>query len=80
MPETPFQNIEPGDMVPVKVKPGAKRNEVTMAGDTIVVTTTARAVDNKANEAVVTLLKKQFKIRVEIVKGFRSRNKVIRVL
>lgn len=66
------------------VKPGSKKGplvEESAAGLTVYVR--ERAVDGKANEAVIGLLAKHFhvpKSRVEIVRGHTSRNKIVRIL
>lgn len=69
-----------GDVVEVRVKPGARRDEVVFVEGRFLVSTVARAVDNQANEAVVKLMKKQMGLRVEFVRGLKSRVKFLRVL
>ncbi|HEU4914009.1 MAG TPA: DUF167 domain-containing protein [Candidatus Saccharimonadales bacterium] len=67
----------------VHVKPGSKKGplvEQTDAGFTVYVR--ERAVDGRANQAVIELLAEYFgvaKSRIEIVRGHTSRTKVVRV-
>ena len=76
----PVDEINSGTTIPVKVIPGAKRNEVSWVEDQLVVRTTAPDVDNKANEAVVKLVRAFLGVRVEVIRGAKSRVKVIRVV
>ena len=66
----------------VRVQPRAKRNQVTTAGDALVVKVTAPPVEGAANRAVVELLARELKVprsAVSIISGERARQKVIRV-
>jgi uncharacterized protein len=67
----------------VRVHPGAGRDDVTVLGDgSLDVRLRARAVDGKANEALVALLAERLGVRrreVEIVRGGRARQKLVRV-
>lgn len=72
-------------MYNVHVKPGSKKGPLVEQGSDgeLVVYVRARAVDGKANDAVIVLLAKHFgvpKSRIEIVRGQTSRHKTIRVL
>lgn len=67
----------------VIVKPGAKKDEVVgWDGNkkALRVNIRAPAEDNKANIAVVKLFSKLAGKRARIVRGFKSREKVLRVL
>jgi uncharacterized protein (TIGR00251 family) len=68
----------------VHVKPGSKKGPlVEEADDGLIVYVRERAVDGKANQAVVELLAGHFgvaKSHVEIVRGQASRVKVVRVV
>lgn len=64
----------------VKVKPGSKQNSIEVSGDKIILRTTARAHDGEANEAVIKMLSKYFKVakgQVKILRGEKSKEKVI---
>lgn len=66
----------------VLVKPGSKTDSVEKLGEDLVVRTKARAVDGKANEAVVKLIAEYLgipKTRVRIKSGLASRHKVIEI-
>ena len=68
-------------IIDIKVIPGAKKNRVLEEGGRIVkVYLTAPPVEGKANEALIEFLAGHFGIRksqIEIIKGLKSRNKVI---
>ena len=66
----------------IKAKPGAKREYVIRESARFVVAIKERAVDGKANAAVVAALAKHLKIprsRVRIVKGAASRDKIVAI-
>lgn len=69
-----------GNRYTVRVKPGSKKNEMKIEGETILIWVTAQAVDNKANEAIVKLLKKQYGIKSQVVRGEKSKIKIIEIL
>ena len=62
--------------------PHSMREEVAKQGDDYVVRVKAMPQDGKANEAVIELLAKHFKVaksNVKIVTGLTSRNKIVDV-
>lgn len=66
----------------VKVKPGSKQNSVEISDDKIILRTTARAHDGEANEAVVKILSKHFKVakgQVKIIRGEKSKIKTVEI-
>jgi uncharacterized protein (TIGR00251 family) len=69
--------------VRVRVRPGARREELLSTDDGwIVARVTAPAYDGRANKALCRLVAKQLRIapsKVAIVRGARSREKLIRV-
>ena len=66
----------------VKVIPKAKRNFVKEAADGLRVYVTAPVTNGKANKAVIDILAEHFGVakgRIEIVRGLKSRHKVIKI-
>ncbi len=63
----------------IKVIPNAKRNEI-IEGKPLKVKVTAPARKGKANKAVEKLLSEHFGDKVKIVKGFKSRKKIVKML
>ena len=66
----------------VKVIAAAKRNEIIKEENSFKVYVNKPAVDNKANLAVIELLADYFKVRknsVNIIKGQKSKNKIIEI-
>jgi uncharacterized protein len=70
-------------MLRVRLQPRASRNEIAGERDgAIVVRVTAAPVDGKANAALCKLIAKRLGVapsRVSVVRGERSRDKVLRV-
>jgi uncharacterized protein (TIGR00251 family) len=67
----------------VKVIPGAKKNLLKEGEDGIKVYLTSPPVDGKANEALVAFLAGHYGVRrsqIQIIKGLKSRNKVINII
>lgn len=68
--------------ISVIVKPNSRVDAVQKCHDEYVVRVKARAVDGKANEAVIKLVAEYFtvpKTRVRIVRGATSKHKAIEV-
>ena len=66
----------------VKVTPHSSREEVLKLGDDYVVRVKATPHDGKANEAVINLLAKHFKVpktAIKIVTGATGRNKIVEI-
>jgi uncharacterized protein (TIGR00251 family) len=66
--------------ISIKVMPHSMREEVVKQGDDYVVRVKAMPQEGKANEAVIELVAKHFKVPksvVKIVSGLTSRNKII---
>lgn len=82
---TPFWLREDGDgaRVAVRLVPRAARDEIAgTRGGSLLVRVCAPAAEDRANQALVSLLAKRLGIgrgRVEVVSGRRSREKVVRV-
>ena len=67
----------------IKVIPGAKKELFKEDAAGIKVYLTAPPVDGKANEALVGFLARHYGIRasrIQIIKGLKSRNKVINII
>jgi len=64
----------------LKVKANAKMNRVEVYPDLLMIWVTAPARDGEANAAIIKLLKKELGIGVEIVSGFKSALKKIKIL
>ena len=68
--------------IQVKVKPNSKTEEVSQEGDSFIVKVKEPPKEGKANQAVIKLLAEYFGVpqsQVRILRGFRSRNKVIEI-
>ncbi len=63
----------------IKVLPGAGKDEVSEDGGAITVRVKAQAKDNKANVAVLKVLRKHFGKEVRFVSGLKSRKKTVEI-
>jgi uncharacterized protein len=72
-----------GTRIPLRVQASARDNEVVgMRGGVLIVRVTAPAVDGRANESLRRLVAKRLRLpksAVTIIRGQRSRDKVIEV-
>jgi len=69
--------------VDIRVIPGAKRVSVKKKSGRLKVYLTARAIEGKANKALIKILADYFKVakfQVEIIKGLKSKDKTISIL
>ena len=77
------RRFDGGVELAIRVQPGAKRSEVVgLVGSELKVRVAAPPVDGKANQALGRFLASELgvgKRAVEIVRGERSRSKVVRV-
>lgn len=68
--------------VNIRVIPNAKKNDVSEEGEKLKVYVKAPAVDGKANKAMIEVLAEYFKVKkgdIRIIRGERSREKVVEV-
>jgi uncharacterized protein (TIGR00251 family) len=81
MDESVSENIDKhitNSRIKVKVKPGSKTSEILgFEKDVLVVKVKAQPEKGRANEELITLLKKQLKKRAHIVSGAASRKKIV---
>lgn len=66
----------------IKVIPNAKVNKLTEETGRIKVHLTAKAVDGKANQALIEFLAEHYKVRksqVSILRGQKARDKVVEI-
>jgi uncharacterized protein (TIGR00251 family) len=68
----------------IHLHPNAKQNKIEVQTDgSFEIWVAAQPEDNKANKACIKLLAKHYKVapsRLEIVRGFTSRHKTIKIL
>jgi uncharacterized protein len=81
--ELPYSRAKDGIIIEVKVGPRSSKNEIVgVEGPVVKIKLTAPPVDGAANEMLVEMLAKKFKIKksdVEIIKGGNSRHKLIKL-
>jgi uncharacterized protein (TIGR00251 family) len=64
----------------IRVKPGSGKQSIESVGNkSYKVSLKSLAVDNKANLELIKLMKKHLKKNIKIIKGFKSKDKVIEV-
>ena len=64
----------------VVITPNSSKNEVISKGEIWKIKIAAPPEKGKANEELLKFLKKEFKIKAKIVKGSKSREKVLEIL
>lgn len=64
----------------VVISPNSAKNEIVSKGDVWKIRISAPPEKGKANEELLKFLKKTLKIKAKIVKGSRSREKVLEIL
>ncbi|MCD6094267.1 MAG: DUF167 domain-containing protein [Candidatus Omnitrophica bacterium] len=71
------------NVIPVKVTPNARRNEIKKEEKGLKVYLTAPAIEGKANKLLIQILARHFNCRkseLRIIKGEKTRNKLIQKL
>ena len=63
----------------VRVVPNSRKEEMVIFRDFILIRTTKPAEDNKANLAVIKMLKKRYGKNVRIISGAKGRKKVVEI-
>jgi len=67
-------------IIKVKVKPNSKAQELVKTGENeYKIALKEKAEDNKANIELLKLVKRHFGKEVKIIKGLKSRNKIVEV-
>lgn len=63
--------------IEVKIHANSSQEKIEKRGEKYEVWLKEKPVDNKANEKLLKILKKYFNKQVKIIKGLKSRNKII---
>ena len=66
-------------LVTLKVKPNSNKNEILERGEVWKVNIKSPPQDNKANIELIKFLRKELKKQVRIVRGFKSKEKVVEI-
>jgi len=69
--------------ISVKVKPNSKSEKIEKTGETYILYVKELAQEDRANLAVINLLSEYFKLpksRISILKGKKSRQKIVEIL
>lgn len=67
----------------IKVKPGAKNAAVQKSENGLIISVDAPATEDRANRRLMEILAEYFKVaksQVAIIKGLKSKNKVVEIL
>ena len=70
-------------IISAKIIPNAKKNTIKKDGDILKIYVTTPPEDGRANKALIDFLAKEYKVsksKIRIVKGEKSRNKIIEIL
>lgn len=81
--EIPFNRVDDGIIIEVRVLPRSSKKEVVGVADNVVkVKLTAPPVDGAANEQLVEVLSRHFKVKksgIMILKGESSKRKTVKI-
>ncbi|PIN80255.1 hypothetical protein COV11_04370 [Candidatus Woesearchaeota archaeon CG10_big_fil_rev_8_21_14_0_10_30_7] len=67
------------EIIKIKLKPNSKENKIISKGTIWEIKIKEPAIDNRANKELVKFLKKELKKQVRIVKGMKSKEKIIEI-
>lgn len=75
-------NFKEGEIIEIRAKPGSSKSLLEWDDEKKVMIAFVHSPpeDGKANEEIVKLFKKQFKLKVELIYGFKGRNKRVKVI
>ncbi len=75
-------DIQTGQTILIRAKPKSSKSELTYDKESETFTAYLHSVpeNNKANDEIVKLFKKQLKTKVELISGFKSKDKKVKVL
>jgi uncharacterized protein (TIGR00251 family) len=75
-------NFSLGDIILIRAKPNSSKSELIWDDKNNKMLAFLHSIpdDNKANDELIKLFKKQLKLKVEIISGFKSRDKKVKVL
>lgn len=66
-------------LINVKVKTNKKENKISLQDNVYLVELKAKAEKGKANMELIKVLSEYLKSNVQIVSGFKNRNKIVKV-
>jgi len=64
-------------IIKVKVKPNSKKQGIKKINDVFLISLKEKPEDNKANLELLKIFKKKFGKKARIVKGLKSKNKIL---
>jgi len=68
-------------IIKIKVKTNSRKQEIIqLKGDEYLISLKESPDNNKANKELLKLLNKKFKKEVKILKGLRSKNKIVEII
>ncbi len=75
-------NFSYDDIISIKAKPNSSKSQLVWDDENKRFLAFLHSIpdDNKANDELVKLFKKQLRIKVEIISGFKSKDKKVKVL
>lgn len=76
-----MNRLQINEIIEIRAKPNSSKSEITFdENNKIIVYLKSIPDENKANNELIKLFKKQLKLKVEIISGFKSRNKKLKIL
>jgi len=77
------KNADDSFFLRVNVKPNSKKQSILVDGNYLTITVCSKALQNKANKELLSLLRKKLKIpsnQINIVSGLKNKNKTVKLL
>ena len=76
------ENFKEGDIIEIRAKPGSSKSLLDWDNEKKRFNAFIHSIpeDNKANEELLKLFKKQYKLKVELISGFKGKDKKVKVL
>lgn len=76
-----FPNFSLNDIIEIRAKPNSSKSELVWNSETNKFDAFLHSIpdDGKANEELIKLFKKQLKLKVELISGFKSKDKKVKV-
>ncbi|MDA3854626.1 MAG: DUF167 domain-containing protein [Candidatus Woesearchaeota archaeon] len=77
-----FPKFSFNQFIKIKAKPKSSKSELIWDNENEMILAFLHSIpdDNKANEELIKLFKKQLKLRVELTSGFKSKDKKVKVI
>ena len=74
-----LKTFQIGEIISIRVKPNSSKSQLIFSNELNIAYLKSVPIDNKANEELVKLFKKDYKVKIEIISGHTSKSKKIKI-